>query len=269
MDHFVRRALDRARADTRAWSGAARDYVAGLGETQVLSAEESRELARGRRPEDREKLILGNYPLALEIAKAFRTRKIPDEDLVAAAMVGLCKAADRYDPDDAREANFGTVASQWIVRQLQITTIQDSTIRRPWVRCKIDADGKKVLQKPPVVLQFQEFHDGTILDPPAPEVPPAHDAHDQVQALCRCLHDRERAIVAARRGLLLAGTEVLVPELQERGLAATQDLVARRLRVSRARVQRIESLAMQRLREWAAGAAAREEQNFEQGERRA
>ena len=60
----------------------------------------------------REALVLHNLPLVLSIAGRFRNSDLSFEDLVQEGVLGLIKAADRYDPE--RGTRFGTLAVWWI-----------------------------------------------------------------------------------------------------------------------------------------------------------
>jgi RNA polymerase sigma-B factor len=55
-------------------------------------------LPEARRDEIRASLVTGHLPLAEHIARRFRTRGQPEDDLVQVATVGLINAVDRYDP---------------------------------------------------------------------------------------------------------------------------------------------------------------------------
>lgn len=60
----------------------------------------------------REALILHNLPLVLSIAGRFRHSELGYDDLIQEGILGLLKAADRYNPD--RGTRFGTLAVWWI-----------------------------------------------------------------------------------------------------------------------------------------------------------
>jgi RNA polymerase sigma factor (sigma-70 family) len=60
----------------------------------------------------REALVLHNLPLVLSIAGRFRHSDLGYDDLIQEGILGLLKAADRYDPD--RGTRFGTLAVWWI-----------------------------------------------------------------------------------------------------------------------------------------------------------
>jgi RNA polymerase sigma factor (sigma-70 family) len=60
----------------------------------------------------REALVLHNLPLVLSIAGRFRHSELGYDDLIQEGILGLLKAADRYNP--ARGTRFGTLAVWWI-----------------------------------------------------------------------------------------------------------------------------------------------------------
>ena len=94
-------------------------YLKDIQDCNPLSAEEEYETAvlmktgnSAIRQEMREKLIRHNLRFAIRIAMEFKGRGLPVEDLVSEANVGLCQAADKYQPD--RGTRFLTYASFWI-----------------------------------------------------------------------------------------------------------------------------------------------------------
>jgi RNA polymerase primary sigma factor len=96
-------------------------YIEELSRTPVLSAVAQKALARKMRDtslsEDarataRDQLISGNLRFAFAIAKKYQNRGLPLEDLVSEANAGLCRAADKYDPDVG--VNFISYAVWWI-----------------------------------------------------------------------------------------------------------------------------------------------------------
>jgi RNA polymerase sigma factor (sigma-70 family) len=60
----------------------------------------------------REALVLHNLPLVLSVAGRFRHSELSYDDLIQEGILGLLKAADRYDPK--RGTRFGTLAVWWI-----------------------------------------------------------------------------------------------------------------------------------------------------------
>lgn len=62
--------------------------------------------------EARERMISANLRLVISVAKNFRHRGLPMEDLVNEGNVGLMQAVDRFDPEVG--SRFSTYASYWI-----------------------------------------------------------------------------------------------------------------------------------------------------------
>jgi RNA polymerase sigma factor (sigma-70 family) len=60
----------------------------------------------------REGLILHNLPLVVSVAARFRHSALDTDDLIQEGLLGLLKAAEKYDP--ARGTRFGTLAVWWI-----------------------------------------------------------------------------------------------------------------------------------------------------------
>lgn len=60
----------------------------------------------------REAMVLHNLPLVLSVAGRFRHSALDYADLIQEGVLGLLKAADRYDPK--RGTRFGTLAVWWI-----------------------------------------------------------------------------------------------------------------------------------------------------------
>jgi RNA polymerase sigma factor (sigma-70 family) len=60
----------------------------------------------------REALVLHNLPLVVSVVARFRCHALGDDDLIQEGILGLLKAAERYNPD--RGTRFGTLAVWWI-----------------------------------------------------------------------------------------------------------------------------------------------------------
>jgi len=60
----------------------------------------------------REALILHNLPLVVTVAGRFRNSELDGDDLIQEGILGLLKAAEKYDPK--RGVRFGTLAVWWI-----------------------------------------------------------------------------------------------------------------------------------------------------------
>jgi len=77
----------------------------------VLAADEP------RRGDVRSQLVSIHKPLVEHLARRFRNRGEPYDDLVQVATIGLIKAIDRYDP--ARGVEFSTYATPTIVGEIK------------------------------------------------------------------------------------------------------------------------------------------------------
>jgi RNA polymerase primary sigma factor len=114
-------------------------YIAELRRMPVLSALEQKDLARvmrdtkrtlADRAQARMDLINANLRFAFSIAKKYQHRGLPLEDLVGEANAGLCRAADKYDPDVG--VNFISYAVWWIRQALHASiTTKARTVRVP------------------------------------------------------------------------------------------------------------------------------------------
>lgn len=83
---------------------------------RILLAQAARGEARARE-EAREELVTLHRGLVEFIARKFRDRGEPQEDLVQVGMIGLLKAIDGFDPD--RGSEFGTYAFATILGSIQ------------------------------------------------------------------------------------------------------------------------------------------------------
>jgi RNA polymerase primary sigma factor len=114
-------------------------YIAELGRMPVLSAAAQKDLARvvrdpkrsaAERAAARVELINANLRFAFSIAKKYQHRGLPLEDLVGEANAGLCRAADKYDPDVG--VNFISYAVWWIRQALHASiTTKGRSVRLP------------------------------------------------------------------------------------------------------------------------------------------
>ncbi|HEX5438153.1 MAG TPA: RNA polymerase sigma factor RpoD/SigA [Gemmatimonadaceae bacterium] len=100
-------------------------YIDELSRTPMLKAPAQKALARrmrdpalgdDERRAAREELIQANLRFAFSVAKQYQNRGLPLEDLVSEANAGLCRAADKYDPDVG--VNFISYAVWWIRQAL-------------------------------------------------------------------------------------------------------------------------------------------------------
>ncbi|MDX2066181.1 MAG: RNA polymerase sigma factor RpoD/SigA [Fimbriimonadaceae bacterium] len=90
-------------------------YLSRLTQAPLLTAEEEVSLTRAIQAGDhtaKSKLIESNMRLVINIAKGYRNRAIPLEDLIQEGAIGLMQAAERFDPD--KGFRFSTYATHWI-----------------------------------------------------------------------------------------------------------------------------------------------------------
>lgn len=94
-------------------------YLNRLTQEPLLTAEEECQLTRASQNGDtaaRQRLIEANMRLVINIAKAYRSRSIPLEDLIQEGAIGLVHAVERFDPD--KGFRFSTYATHWIKQSI-------------------------------------------------------------------------------------------------------------------------------------------------------
>lgn len=95
-------------------------YMAEIGCTPLLSAEEEKALGRRVRQGDaeaRDHLAQANLRLVVKIAQGYAGRGVDLEDLIAEGNLGLLRAVARFDPDVG--TRFATYAVYWIAQAMQ------------------------------------------------------------------------------------------------------------------------------------------------------
>src|SRR5215216_6719544 len=108
-------------------------YLGRVRDGRLLDAAEERDLSRSARAGDelaRKRLIESNLRLVISIAKKYRGRGVPFEDLIQEGNAGLIKAVEKFDPEMGNR--FSTYATWWI-RQAVTRAIADQarTVRLP------------------------------------------------------------------------------------------------------------------------------------------
>lgn len=189
----------------------------------------------------RNELIESNMRLAIGMAKRYRGFGITFDDLMAEAFVGLCSAADKFEP--GREARFATFASIWIRQSILQALSRSSLIRLPayqyWRTCKDrpgrSPDGLDVagLRARRVSRLADDYAVVSSVDEWAP---------------CE-LEDDVRVLSARLDALPPKQREVIVRRFGLRGDPETLQEIADGLRLSRERIRQLEYLALERLRE--------------------
>lgn len=90
-------------------------YLSRLTKAPLLTATQEEELTRAVQRGDegaRQRLIESNMRLVINIAKTYRSRSVPLEDLIQEGAIGLMQAAERFDPE--KGFRFSTYATHWI-----------------------------------------------------------------------------------------------------------------------------------------------------------
>src|SRR5918999_1371392 len=108
-------------------------YLGRVRGGSLLEAHEEKDLSRRSHEGDREarrRLIESNLRLVISIAKKYRGRGVPFEDLIQEGNAGLIRAVEKFDPEMGNR--FSTYATWWI-RQAVTRAVADHarTVRLP------------------------------------------------------------------------------------------------------------------------------------------
>ena len=122
-----------ALAESVASGDSLRQYLREIGKTPLLTPDEEQELARRVSEGDEDAIVRmadSNLRLVVSIAKHYRDRGLPLQDLIQEGNLGLLKAIEKFDY--TRGYKFSTYATWWI-RQVISRSIADNarTIRVP------------------------------------------------------------------------------------------------------------------------------------------
>jgi RNA polymerase nonessential primary-like sigma factor len=120
-------------ADDRTAPDATRLYLAEIGFSPLLTAEEEVYFARrARRGDDaaRKRMIESNLRLVVKIARRYMNRGLPLLDLIEEGNLGLIHAVKKFDPE--KGFRFSTYATWWIRQTIERAIMnQTRTIRLP------------------------------------------------------------------------------------------------------------------------------------------
>jgi len=225
-------------------------YLQELRRIPRMSAEEEQDCARlAARGDEKElqRLVRANLSFVIMVARRYRNRGVPLEDLVNEGNIGLIRAAGRFDPE--RSIRFVSYAVYWI-RQAIMKAIRENggLIRVPRSRTG---------ELPRIAALRMQAARGTLsLDTPV-------SGMEDAESFGACLEDRsaqkpEEALVGASLkheiGSVLAGlSDREASILEERfGLAGGKQTslleVGRKHGLSKERVRQIEIKALRRIR---------------------
>jgi len=121
------------RAPARDIGDATDMYLAEIGRSQLLTAEQERALARKVQKGDmaaRARMIESNLRLVVKIARRYLNRGLPLLDLIEEGNLGLIRAVEKFDPE--KGFRFSTYATWWIRQAVERGLMnQVKTIRLP------------------------------------------------------------------------------------------------------------------------------------------
>ena len=166
-------------------------YFSDIKHFKTLSRQEERALGMKIQRGDKSalnKLVNHNLKFVVSIAKKYRDRGVPFEDLISEGNMGLYHAAEKYD--GRRETKFITYAVWWIKNSIN-EIIKDYASNN-----EINVDDFIFDKKKSV-----EYHQELINEEFEEELNNIQSRNDSVEELLKCLQERERKIVTMFFGL--------------------------------------------------------------------
>jgi RNA polymerase primary sigma factor len=218
-------------------------YLSELRRIPALGIEEEKACARQAAQGDeaaRQRLVSANLRFVIMMARRYRDRGVPLEDLVNEGNLGLIRAAGRFDPD--RGVRFVSYAAWWI-RHAILTAVRDngSLIRVPHSRSgnRTQISWRTISLDSPVGGDEDAETLGSRLEdrsaPRPEEALVSASLKNDVGSVLAGLSDREAGILNDRYGIT-RGTQTSLRE------------VCGRYGLSKERVRQIEKRAMRKIR---------------------
>ena len=200
-------------------------YFSDIKHFKTLSRQEERALGMKIQRGDKSalnKLVNHNLKFVVSIAKKYRDRGVPFEDLISEGNMGLYHAAEKYD--GRRETKFITYAVWWIKNSIN-EIIKDYASNN-----EINVDDFIFDKKKSV-----EYHQELINEEFEEELNNIQSRNDSVEELLKCLQERERKIVTMFFGL--KGTKEM-----------NLDEIGQSMSLSMERVRQIKDVALIKLK---------------------
>jgi RNA polymerase primary sigma factor len=123
----------RTRKTSRSLQSPLETYLREINETNLLTADEEKELARAIAKGDvraRDRMVRANLRLVVNIARGYTGKGLGIQDLIEEGNLGLLRAVEGFDPDMG--TRFSTYASYWIKQSIKRALINSAkTIRIP------------------------------------------------------------------------------------------------------------------------------------------
>lgn len=95
-------------------------FLAVAADHRLLTARDEKALGKRAQQGDRaarDELVLSNIRLVVSIARYYRNRGLPMEDVIQHGIIGLNRAAEKFDP--SKDIRFSTYATLWIKQAIQ------------------------------------------------------------------------------------------------------------------------------------------------------
>lgn len=166
-------------------------YFADIKHFKSLSRKEERELGVRIKQGDKEalnKLVQHNLKFVVSMAKKYRDKGVPFEDLISEGNLGLYHAAEKYD--GSRETRFITYAVWWIKNSFNECIKRNDRINEMdiddflWGKNKSDTFRTEIINE-----RFEE------------QLNDIQSRNASINELMECLQERERKVVAMFFGL--------------------------------------------------------------------